>query len=107
MASVVPPGSVMSLACTWSPASRPSTETVTDSGMCVASASTGSVLQHVLQQVAARRQLALGVDRDLDLDLLAALDQQQVDVLQEALRIGVALHGLRDGQLASCPRCPG
>lgn len=52
---------------------------------------------HVLEEVAARGQLALDVHGDLDVDLLAALDGQQVDVLDVALE-RVALHGLRDDQ---------
>ena len=59
-------------------------------------------VQHVLEQVAARSQLALGVHVDLDVDLLAALHEQQVDVLEEALD-RVTLHGLRDGQLLALP----
>jgi formate hydrogenlyase subunit 4 len=55
-------------------------------------------VQHVLQQVGARGEVALGVDRDLDGDLLAAGDDDQVDVAQEALD-RVALHGLRQDQL--------
>ncbi|GAA3059705.1 hypothetical protein GCM10020000_48250 [Streptomyces olivoverticillatus] len=56
--------------------------------------------QGVLQQVAARGQLALGVDRNLDGDLLAALDDQQVDVDQEALE-RVTLDLLGDDQLVA------
>lgn len=58
----------------------------------------GERVQHVLDQEAARGQVALGLHGDLDGDLLALLDEQQVDVDQVALD-GVTLDGLRDRQL--------
>ena len=65
--------------------------------MWVASASIGTVLCSVTTRVV-RRGLADHVDADVDGDLLAPADEDQVDVLDEALD-RVALDLLGQGEL--------
>ena len=83
-ASVTPLGSVRSPACTDVPISMPSMSTSMPGGMFVASASTAIWIELLVQQ-AVRGHLAGHRDRDLDGDLLAAPDHDQVDVLDGAL----------------------
>ena len=83
VSSVVPEGSVSEPARNWVPASAPSMSTSKDSGMWVASASTWTVEFSVTTRVS-RDGLADEEHRDVDGDLLAAADRDQVDVLEHA-----------------------
>ena len=87
----------------WVPAAAPSMETSMNSGMWVASASTwtGGVLG---DDQGLGGGLADEVDRDVDGDLLAAADGDEVDVLEDAAdRVDLDLLGQRE--LLACRRC--
>ena len=71
------------MAWIWVPTAAPSTETSMDSGMWVASASTETTAFSVTTRVSGAA-LADHVDRDVDGDLLAAADGDEVDVLDDA-----------------------
>ena len=79
------------------PAVRPATSTTTCSGMFVASTSSSMVCGLQVDQ-GVRRGIALDVHADIDRDLLAAADDDQVDVL-DVTADRVPLHVLDQGEL--------
>ena len=98
--SVEPDGSFRSEAWIWVPTSAPSMSTSTYSGMWVASASSWTVAFSVTTSVS-RAASPFEVDGDLDGDLLAAADGDEVDVLEVAVdRVDLDLLGQRQLGLA-------
>ena len=96
-ASDEPSGSTRSPAVTCAPMASPAIETSISVGRCVASASRLTDVFSCWQQTAGDER-ADDRERNVDGDLLAATDRQQVDVLVVALD-RVALDRLRDGEL--------